>query len=393
MAILAECPICRKKQATKNKICSCGEELDKAKRSKRVKYWIQYRLPNGKQRKEFVGNSIEEARDADGKRKVQKRENRIFDMLASSKITFQELTNWYVSLEKVKALRYYKTVKIKLGIFNSEFGDIPVRNIQPADLEDYQLKRKAKGLADATVDQDIKIVQAMINKGFDNDKVGGGTLKAFRRVKKLLKPRSNIRDRILSLDEFHGLIDHLPGHLKPIVATGFYTGMRKGEIVNLTWDKVDMKSRLICLEVEDTKDKEARNIPIMDELYAILKSIPRAIHDNHVFLFKGKPIKDIRTGLVDACQKAGIIYGRSKRDGFIFHDLRHSFNTYMRKAGVDKSVIKKITGHATDEMFDRYDTIDVEDTRLAVDQLRGYFANVTQTVTHKAKSETQKQAN
>ena len=75
MSILAECPICRKKQTTKKKMCSCGEDLDKAKRSNRVRYWISYRLPNKKQRREFAGKSIEEAKIAEGKRRTQKYEN------------------------------------------------------------------------------------------------------------------------------------------------------------------------------------------------------------------------------------------------------------------------------------------------------------------------------
>ena len=108
MAVLAECPMCHNKQSTRNKVCSgksgCGLDLDKAKRSKKVRYWIQYRLPGGKQRKEYVGTSIEEARDADGKRRVQKRENRIFDIVPEAKMTFSELAGWYLELEKVKAL-------------------------------------------------------------------------------------------------------------------------------------------------------------------------------------------------------------------------------------------------------------------------------------------------
>lgn len=60
MGILQECPICRKKQSNKIKNCSCGENLEKAKRSKRVRYWINYRI-NGKQRRESVGFSITEA--------------------------------------------------------------------------------------------------------------------------------------------------------------------------------------------------------------------------------------------------------------------------------------------------------------------------------------------
>ena len=53
------------------------------------------------------------------------------------------------------------------------------------------------------------------------------------------------------------------------------------------------------------------------------------------------------------------------------HDLRHTFNTYMRKAGVAESVIMQITGHATREMFDRYNTVDEDDARVAITQLQG----------------------
>ena len=82
-----------------------------------------------------------------------------------------------------------------------------------------------------------------------------------------------------------------------------------------------------------------------------------------------------------ACNDVGIPYGRFTKDGFVFHDLRHTFNTYMRKSGVPESVIMKITGHSTREMFDRYNTVDVEDARRAMEQMRDYLANVTQDVT------------
>ena len=74
MAILAECPMCHKKQSIQKKTCKCGVDLDKSKRSNKVKYHIRYRLPDGKQKSEFVSYSINEARDADGKRRGEKRE-------------------------------------------------------------------------------------------------------------------------------------------------------------------------------------------------------------------------------------------------------------------------------------------------------------------------------
>ena len=122
-------------------------------------------------------------------------------------------------------------------------------------------------------------------------------------------------------------------------------------------------------------------IPICDELYEILSRIPKPLHSGHVFLYKGKPIKNIKRTLKRACKMTGITYGRFIKDGFVFHDLRHTFNTYMRKAGVPESVIMTVTGHSTREMFDRYNTVDAEDARRAIHQFREYLsANVSKTV-------------
>jgi len=56
MAVLAECPVCRRKQSTKNKKCKCCENLEKLKKSRKVRFWIDYPLPNGKVRCESVGS-------------------------------------------------------------------------------------------------------------------------------------------------------------------------------------------------------------------------------------------------------------------------------------------------------------------------------------------------
>ena len=76
-------------------------------------------------------------------------------------------------------------------------------------------------------------------------------------------------------------------------------------------------------------------------------------------------------GLREACNSAGIIYGRFKKGGFIYHDFRHTFNTNMRKAGVPESVIMKITGHSSRAMFDRYNTVDEGDPRQAIESDEG----------------------
>ncbi|MFQ6079247.1 MAG: alkaline phosphatase family protein, partial [Thermodesulfobacteriota bacterium] len=232
------------------------------KRSKKVRYWIVYRVPGGKQRWEPVGYSVEEARDAEGKRRGQKRENRIFDIKPETKMTFNELTEWFLSLEKVKARAYYPTLKYNLASFNAEFGNMVVSQIKPADLENYQATQKKAGYSDSYVDQQIGAARTMIYKAFDNDLVGGDLLKVFRKAKKLLKRDANRRDRVVSYpDEYERLIAALPYHTKPIVEMAFWTGMRRGEIMSLSWDKVDLEKRMIQLEAKDRTGKAGGHSP------------------------------------------------------------------------------------------------------------------------------------
>lgn len=122
MAVLQECPVCNNKQSLKKIECKCGVNLVSKKKQGKIKYWIQYRLPGGKQRKEFVGYSIEDAKTADGKRKTQKKEGRIFDILPEAKTTFEQLADWYINLTSIKELGYYKDLKNNLNSFNEVFG-------------------------------------------------------------------------------------------------------------------------------------------------------------------------------------------------------------------------------------------------------------------------------
>ncbi|MBF0509518.1 MAG: site-specific integrase, partial [Deltaproteobacteria bacterium] len=167
-----------------------------------------------------------------------------------------------------------------------------------------------------------------------------------------------------SQDEFDRLLDELPIHAMDIVQTAYYTGMRAGEIFNLTWDKVDLEKGVIQLEAEDTKTNQPRLIYLHEEVLAILSRLSQVRPTDHdyVFTYEGLPIKSIKTCFNKACYRAGI-------DDFRFHDLRHTFNTLMRKAGVSKSVIMQLTGHKTDAMFHRYDTVDEADARDALVKL------------------------
>ena len=161
--------------------------------------------------------------------------------------------------------------------------------------------------------------------------------------------------------------------------------MRRNEILKLTWDKIDLQSKLIRLKAGDTKEGNRKIVPISNRLKAILMRLPNRLHDayanNHVFQYKGKPVSDIRTGLKNGCESAGIAYGRNSEDGFTFHDLRHRFATNARKASVEKNVIMVIMGHsAGNDMNFRYDSVDEADLLNAVDQIEAFLESVDHSV-------------
>jgi integrase len=170
-------------------------------------------------------------------------------------------------------------------------------------------------------------------------------LKRIRKVK-LLRDEG-MRLRYLSIEECQGLINACDCHLKPIVITALNTGMRRGEILNLKWDNVDLKHGFILLD--KTKNGDRREIPINETLRMTFQSVMRRLDIPQVFhdLKKGKPYKAVRHSFSSACKRAGIT-------DFHFHDLRHTFASHLVMAGVDITTVSKLLGHKSLKMTLRY---------------------------------------
>jgi len=148
--------------------------------------------------------------------------------------------------------------------------------------------------------------------------------------------------------------------MKPVLLTAYYTGMRRGEILNLTWDRLDLKNGVIRLKPEDTKTSEGRSIPLHPVLTNMLQTVKvRFLKHDYVFTNHGDPINPLgsfKETFRKACEKAGI-------ENFRFHDLRHVCINNWRKAGHDYFKIMKATGHKTMAVFKRYNTVDDEELK------------------------------
>jgi integrase len=131
-------------------------------------------------------------------------------------------------------------------------------------------------------------------------------------------------------------------------------GMRRDEIVRLTWSEVDLRKGFIRLPAERTKTDNSRIIPLHPEVRATLERLPRGLHTDRVFLRFGQPFDEIKHSFQSACEKAKI-------ENFTFHDLRHCALNNLRKAGNDFFQIMAMSGHKTISVFKRYNLVTEEE--------------------------------
>jgi len=274
-----------------------------------------------------------------------------------SKIRFYEIADDYLAYSiarKRSSLRDGRTVR-KLKEF---FGNALCEKIYRSMIDRYIAERKkgrgrkGKPIQNSTINRELACLKTIFRRAHMDGKIARNPMAGFK-----LLEEDNIRDRVLSDEEWQKLLFASPHHFRPVLVTAWETGMRIGEILNLEWSQVDLKNEFIQLHGEGTKTGKSRRVPISPFLMSTLKKLPRI--NEWVFNYKGKHLKDIRTAFAKACKQAGI-------EDFRFHDLRHCFVTRKRREGIPDRVIMKITGHQTMECFKRYDTITLDDLKQAV---------------------------
>lgn len=181
------------------------------------------------------------------------------------------------------------------------------------------------------------------------------------------------RDRRLVDDEETRLLDAcdegVTTWLRPAVIFGVETAMRAGEILEtwrylkdaegnkvktkvsngLQWSDIDLKKRTAHLP--NTKNGEARTVPLSSRAVQVLQSLPRSMNDGRVFC---TTYEGIHQAFARTCKRAGI-------EDLHFHDLRHEATSRLFEKGFNHMEVSAITGHKTLQMLKRYTHLRAED--------------------------------
>lgn len=212
--------------------------------------------------------------------------------------------------------------------------------------------KTAKPVSNATINRRIATFQGMHREAWETWGVKVQPIN-FKRLK---LQEADIVNNTLIDSEAQRFLDAASPHLRDFIMIGLYTGLRKGNILSLRGNQIDMERREITVRAKSRKQEgKVHTVPIVDELAHYI--LAGGLHKrDHVITFEGKPVKDIRSAWAGALKRAKVKKIRR-------HDLRHTCGTWLRKRTKDMKLVKEWLGHADYKTTDRYAHMDMDDMR------------------------------
>jgi len=288
--------------------------------------------------------------------------------------TFEAATDVYLQERKLfKAPKTYVTEFERSKPLKGFFGGTPLKGITPGLILRYQTERKAKGLANKTINLEVALLRQILKK--------------HRQWKRLAEdvemlPKQTKQARVLSAEEKAALLGKAASRPDWMIAKcaailALNTTMRGCELKGLRRKDVDLFEKTLTIQRESTKtDAGNRVIPLnRDAILALSELLTRgellgASEPDH-FVFPAcecgvidstKPMKGWRTAWRHLTREAGL-------KGLRFHDLRHQAITELCEAGLSDMTIMGIAGHVSRQMLQHYSHIRMKAKREAVAML------------------------
>ncbi|WP_408639510.1 tyrosine-type recombinase/integrase [Noviherbaspirillum autotrophicum] len=200
---------------------------------------------------------------------------------------------------------------------------------------------KLKETSPATANRLLALIRAILRKAaldwewIDRPPV----IKLYREAKR--------RVRYLTPEQANALLRELPEHLADMVRFSLATGLRQANVTGLEWSQVDIARRVAWIHGDQAKAGKPIHVTLNATAVEMLtKQIGK--HPKVVFTFKGKPVVEVNTkAWRKALQRAGI-------ENFRWHDLRHTWASWLTQQGVPLNVIQEMGAWESADMVRRY---------------------------------------
>ena len=241
--------------------------------------------------------------------------------------------------ESVYALQTIEKYRFGLNSLQQIVGNPPIASITTRHCDQFKAE-KLKTIAPVTVNIYLNTLRAAFNTAIRWDLI---TVNPFSRIKNCRE--EDVKPKFMTKEEFHKLIAGIEEEwMKDIVLFGVMTGMRRAEITNLTWDKVDMERRVISVESSGTfkvKTGKQRNVPMNVAVQNLMLKRKNMYNTNYVFSIEGRRVFD------DWCTALFKWYVRKLElnPKLNFKCLRSTFASWLSQSGESIYSISRLLGH------------------------------------------------
>lgn len=246
----------------------------------------------------------------------------------------------------------------RLATLNRHLGKYSVANLQPVHVAAYRDKR-LREVGPQSVLHELKLLNRVYKWLALEKGVHLPNKPPTARITKPKPPRG--RDRRVSQAEIDAIVNETESaELGAIVRLAVATAMRRGEIIGLRWENVDLNRRVALLPT--TKNGEPRWVPLSPDAMAVFEGLPSRT-DGPVFAMTGR---SVHQAFQRASERARTRYfaragGEGARTdsaflaGLHFHDLRHEATSRLFERGdLNLMEVAMITGHKDLRMLQRY---------------------------------------
>jgi integrase len=327
-------------------------------------------------------------------------------LVVAQPVTFNSFANIYIErYVKSNGLASADTIDYRMAALREHFGTKILSEIRTADVEDFVAKLKAPAILNsnhkvprvrrpATINRYLSLLRHMFNWA-----VGREYLERtpFRRGSQALikqELEDNRRHRRLTAEEEKALLAAAPDHLKALIVLALDAGLRRGEMLALTWADVEVRPGWLRLRGDTTKSGKTRFVPISTKrLKGVLEFLRLDVAgakkkaDSRVCSSSvGEPVKFFRSAWVMTVLKANGVkpewkpkskvrtftaacLAEYKRLDLRWHDLRHEYASRLVEKGTPLSQVRDLLGHASIVTTERYDNQREDALAAAVKQL------------------------
>ncbi|HPO15416.1 MAG TPA: site-specific integrase [Candidatus Hydrogenedentes bacterium] len=297
------------------------------------------------------------------------RSGRNFKNPESRKRTFAEMIDRYVkNILPGKRERSQKAQRKHFAYWRERFGDYFIADVTPnmiAEAKDDLLQDIALSTKRQRTPSTVTRYLAALSHCYTVavNEWQWADENPVKRIRKPKEPKGRVR--YLSDEERERLLKECRESRDPalltIVTLGICSGMRRGEIMDLTWNNVDLNRAVIT--IEDTKNGERRGVPVVEPALSLMREharIRRRVDTPLVFPAPKRAGANAKPLDFESAWKAAL--ARAEITDFKFHDLRHSCASYLAMNGASVAEIAGVLGHKTWAMTKRYSHLSQEHT-------------------------------